>query len=140
MAGVDDFRQHLKQRGLRVTPQRIIVLEAVHKLDHHPTADQIIASIRKSHPNIARGTVYKVLDILSENRLINKVKTENGIMRYDGVLQKHHHLYCAESDRIEDYVDEELDAMLEEYFSRKGIKGFKIEDIILQLKGRFQTG
>jgi Fur family peroxide stress response transcriptional regulator len=135
---VDEFRQQLKHKGLKVTPQRLIVLEAMHELDHHPTTDHIYEFIRKSHPNIARGTVYKVLDVLSANQLIRKVKTESDIMRYDGVLQKHHHLYCAESDRIEDYADDELDEMLEEYFRKKDIKGFRIEDIILQIKGRFR--
>jgi Fur family peroxide stress response transcriptional regulator len=131
------IREKLTEKGLKVTPQRIAILEAVVKLHNHPTADNIIDYIRKNHPNIATATVYKVLDALVENRLINKVKTEKDIMRYDAFLEKHHHLYSSESDRIEDYQDEELNELLGSHFEKKGIPGFKIEDIKLQIIGKF---
>lgn len=137
MLTVDHIREQLQGKGLKVTPQRIIVMQAVDHLDHHPTADHIFEYIRRSNPNIAKGTVYNVLEVLSEHQLIKKVKTEKDIMRYDGILKKHHHLYCSESDRIEDYMDEELDKLLESYFNQKQLKDFRIEDIILQIKGRF---
>jgi Fur family peroxide stress response transcriptional regulator len=59
-------------------------------------------------------------------------------MRYDPILEKHHHLYCAESERIEDYFDDELNDMLKEYFERKQIPGFTIDDIKLQIIGKFK--
>ena len=123
--------------GLKITPQRIAILDAIAQLKNHPTADSIIEFIRVNHPNIATGTVYKVLETLVENQLIRKVKTEKDIMRYDAILEKHHHLYCSESDRIEDYFDPELNTLLEKYFEKKGIAHFKIEDIKLQIVGTF---
>jgi len=131
------YKEKLRECGLRVTPQRLAVLEAVEVLNNHPTADNIIAFIRESHPNIATGTVYKVLETLVENRLIKKVTTDKDIMRYDGIVEKHHHLYCSECDLIEDYNDEELDKLLQNHFKNKNIKGFKIEDIVLQIRGTF---
>ena len=58
-------------------------------------------------------------------------------MRYDGVMERHHHLYCSKSDRIDDYRDDELDTMLENYFRKKKIPGFRIDEIKLQINGRF---
>ena len=58
------------ESGLKVTPQRVAILEAIITLNNHPTAENIIDFIRKNHPNIATATVYKVLDILVENSLI----------------------------------------------------------------------
>ncbi len=113
------------------------ILEAIYTLDNHPTADNIIDYIRKKHPSIATGTIYKVLDALVDNNLIKKVKTEKGIMRYDGMVESHHHLYSVDDDLIEDYIDEELDTILKEYFRNKKIPGFKIEDIALQIRGKF---
>ncbi|HDT12156.1 MAG TPA: transcriptional repressor [Candidatus Marinimicrobia bacterium] len=130
--------EKLKDRRLKVTPQRIAVLEAVYALDSHPSTEKIIEYIKKTYPNIAIGTVYKVLDVLVENQLIHRVKTEKDIMRYDGMLENHHHLYSSESDRIEDFIDEELDDLLDEYFMNKGIPGFEIEDIKLHIKGKFK--
>ncbi len=134
---IDMIKNKLTECGLKVTPQRIAILEAIYNLNNHPTAENIISYIRKTHPNIASGTVYKVLDALVENKIINRIKTEKDIMRYDGILDQHHHLFSSESDRIEDYSDNELDTLLEEYFKKKKIRGFKVEEIKLQINGRF---
>lgn len=132
------IRDSFVEKGLKITPQRIAILEAIYKLDNHPTVEDIVIYIRKDNPNIAKGTVYKVLDTLVDNSLVKKVKTEKEIMRYDGVVENHHHLYCSECDLIEDYYDEELDKLLENHFKNKNIEGFKIEDIVLQIRGKFE--
>ena len=134
---INEIRNKLIEKRLKVTPQRIAILEAIIKLHNHPTAENIIDYIRKPHPNIATATVYKILDTLVENKLVKKVKTEKDIMRYDAFLENHHHLYCSDSDRIEDYLDDDLNEILEKYFEKKGIPGFRIEDIKLQIIGKF---
>ena len=133
----EEIRNKLIEKGLKVTPQRIAILEAIVKLSNHPTAENIIDYIRKNQPNIATATVYKVLDALVANELIKKVKTERGIMRYDAVMENHHHLYCSESDRIEDFADTELNRIIGKYFDKKKIPGFKVEDVKLQIIGKF---
>jgi Fur family transcriptional regulator, peroxide stress response regulator len=132
-----EISSRLYEKGLKVTPQRIAIFEAIVKLNNHPTAEYIIEYIRKNHPNISVATVYKVLDVLVENGMIKKVKTENDIMRYDAIMESHHHIYCSDSDRIEDYMDNELNEMLEAYFSEKKIPHFQIEDIKLQIIGKY---
>lgn len=133
-----DIRNLFTEKGLKITPQRIAILEAIYKLNNHPTVEDIIKHIRKNNPNIATGTVYKVLETLVEKGIIKKVKTDKDIMRYDGLTEKHHHLYCSECDLIEDYVDEELDELLRNHFKNKKIVGFKMEDITLQIRGTFE--
>lgn len=132
-----DIREKLVRNNLKVTPQRLAVLEAITGLKTHPTAEQIIDVIKKKHPNIASGTIYKILETLNEKNIIKKVKTDRDIMRYDAEEEEHHHLYCAESDRIEDYFDDNLNQLLAGYFENKGIPDFKIENIKLQIIGRF---
>jgi Fur family peroxide stress response transcriptional regulator len=134
---VDEVKDMLLQKGLKVTPQRSAILEAVYNLDNHPTAENIIDYIRTAHPHIATGTVYKVLDVLVDSKLIKRVKTDKDVMRYDGIIENHHHLYCADSERIEDYKDQELDQILESYFKQKKIPGFQIDEIRLQINGTF---
>jgi Fur family peroxide stress response transcriptional regulator len=134
---ITEIRNKLSDKGLKVTPQRIAILEAIIKLNNHPTVENIIDYIRKNHPNIATATVYKVLDTLVANELIIKVKTEGDVMRYDAVMSSHHHLYCSESNRIEDFVDAELNEMIEKFFEKKKIQNFKIEDVKLQIIGKF---
>ncbi|MEE9373098.1 MAG: Fur family transcriptional regulator [Saprospiraceae bacterium] len=132
---VKTITSKLKGKGLRITPQRVAIFEAIIKLKNHPTTENVIEYINKKHPHISTGTVYKVLDSLVENELLKKVKTENGVMRYDPFLTNHHHLYCVEENRIEDYEDKELDELLANYFNKKKIKNFKIQDINLQISG-----
>ncbi len=134
----DKISSKLIDKGLKVTPQRIAVYDAIVQLNNHPTADNIIEYIRKNHPHIAVATVYKVLDTLVENNLISKVKTDEDIMRYDSIMHSHHHLYCVDSKKIEDYVDCELNDLLEKYFSEKKIPNFRIEDIKLQIIGKYE--
>ncbi len=130
-------REKLQEKGMKVTPQRVAIYEAIVKLNNHPTAEIVIDYIKANHPNISVGTVYKVLDSLVENELLKKVKTEKDIMRYDAVLSNHHHLYCAETDRIEDYEDEKLNHLISEYFTKNKIKNFKVQEIKLQITGQF---
>ncbi len=133
------IRDKLQEKGLKVTPQRVAIFEAITELNNHPTAEDIIAFIRKNHPNISVGTVYKVLETFVENSLLKKVKTEKDFMRYDPSLTNHHHLYCAETDRIEDYEDENLNELISEYFKKNKIRNFKIHDIKLQVTGKFNN-
>lgn len=134
---LSEARNKLIEKGLRITPQRLAIFEAILKLYNHPTADDIAASIKRDFPNVATGTVYKVLNSLVENGLIKKVKTEKDVMRYDAILENHHHLYCAESDRIADYYNEEINNLLTDYFRQHEIPDFKIGDIKLQIIGKF---
>jgi len=135
----ENISQKLSQKGLRVTPQRIAILETIYSLNNHPTADQIIDQVRKSNPNIAPGTVYKVLDALVTNHIIKRVSTDEGVMRYDGIVGHHHHLYSTENGEIRDYDDEELDELLRAFFRKKKIENFQIDEMILEVKGRFIT-
>ena len=132
-----EIRNKLIEKKLKITPQRLAIYGAIVKLNNHPTADDIAAFIKQDHPNIATGTVYKVLESLVENGLIKKVKTEKDVMRYDAILENHHHLYDAGSDRIADYYNNEINELLAEYFRKNGIPDFEIGDIKLQIIGKF---
>ncbi len=132
-----DIRNKLIDKGLKVTPQRMAILEAIIELGNHPTAENIISYIKKEYPNIATGTVYKVLAVLVDNNLVRKVVTDKDISRYDGFTERHHHLHSPGSDVIGDYIDKELDEMLEAYFKKKKLPGFKIDNFTLHINGRF---
>lgn len=133
---IKDIQKILKEKDLKVTPQRICVLEAIHTLRNHPTAEQIIDFIHKKHPSIAVGTVYKTLDTFVKYGVVNKVLTEGEVMRYDGILKHHHHLHSEDSNEIYDYVNEELDELLQAYFEKNAIEGYQINSITLHISGR----
>lgn len=128
----------LAENGLKVTPQRTAVLEVVLNLKTHPTAEDIVNYLRISYPHVPIGTVYNILDIFLKKGIVEKVKTDSDVMRFDAVKDKHHHLYCAGSMRIEDFYDAELNKILTEYFRKKRIPDFTVEDFKLQIVGKFK--
>ncbi len=111
-----DFRDRLKEKDLKITPQRVVIFDAILQLKNHPSAENITECSKINLTNISVWTVYKGLDIFDEIELFNKVKTENDIMRYDYYISKHYHLYRKETDMKEDYEDEKLNGFITDYF------------------------
>jgi Fur family peroxide stress response transcriptional regulator len=132
-----NIREILTDNGLKVTPQRVAVYEAISKMNSHPNADAIIESIKKKYPNIAVGTVYNTLETFAEKGIIRRIKTNGDVMRYDAVLHRHHHLYSIDARRIEDYYDEELNQYVVDFMKKRNIPNFTIEDVNVQIVGRF---
>ncbi len=129
----------LWDKGLKATPRRLAVLEAIIELNNHPTAEEIIGFIRNKNVNIATATAYKALDILAARKVIIRVETGKNIIRYDAIPEPHHHLYSAESNIIKDYENEEINKILKKYFKKNKIRDFKIDEIKLQIIGKFRN-
>lgn len=132
-----NIRQILVENGLKVTPQRVAVYEAIMKMNNHPNAEAIIEVIKKKYPNIAIGTVYNTLETFAQKGIINRIKTNGDVMRYDALMHRHHHLYSTDSKRIEDYYDEELNQYIQEFIQKRNIPNFSIEEINVQIVGHF---
>lgn len=81
-------------------------------------------------------TVYNTLRIFVQKGIIKKVFTGDDKIRYDSGQMKHHHIYYTDSEKIEDFFDDELDKMLKNYFSEKKIPGIIINDMSLQISGK----
>lgn len=94
----------------RNTIQKELVLNTVLKLKSHLTADEVYESIKKDHPRIGKGTVYRNLGILAEEGAIRKVEIPNGPDRFDFTLKKHYHVRCMKCGEVFDVdMDEILD-------------------------------
>lgn len=132
------LREKLAAKGLKVTHQRLCVLDAIHTLHNHPTADQILEYIKPTFPTIATGTVYKVLDTLVAHGLVMRVQNDKDVMRYDAdVDRQHHHVYCTDCEAITDYESKELDNLLSHFFATHDIPNFDIDSIRLHIHGRY---
>lgn len=137
MSHNDQGRDLLKSKGLKVTPQRLAVLDALLNLHNHPAADQVSEFVKNHNPDIATGTIYKILETFVSHGIISRVKTSGDIMRYDAIKVHHHHLYCEHSERIEDFFNDELSDLIMNYLVNKQIPNFVIKDVKLQIIGEF---
>ncbi len=101
--------EELQTRGIRVTPQRAIIFEAIEQLEGHITAEDIYEEVQKVNPYVSLATVYRTLELLQGLSLINQ--TNFGRSQTYFALKNHgphHHLVCAECGRIEEFSDELL--------------------------------
>ena len=84
-----------------MTPQRKVILEELKRMDGHPGADEIYEVVRKKIPRISLGTVYRNLEMLSEQGEIQKLELAGSINRYDWDTNKHYHIRCANCGRVD---------------------------------------
>ena len=87
---------------MRMTRQRNVILEELRKVDTHPSADEVYDMVRRRLPRISLGTVYRNLEILSQNGRIQKLEIGGTQKRFDGNPANHYHLRCIHCDRLAD--------------------------------------
>lgn len=92
----------LNQIHLRMTRQRTVILEELRKVATHPSADEIYEMVRRRLPRISLGTIYRNLEILSENGDIRRLDTGSHLKRFDGRTEDHYHIRCLRCDRLVD--------------------------------------
>ena len=86
--------QSLRGAGLRVTQQRLAVLDAVRRLPHADT-DSLISAVRAGNGDISHQAVYDVLKVLTQAQLVRKIQPLGHIARYESrVGDNHHHVVC----------------------------------------------
>ncbi|MFN6944025.1 MAG: Fur family transcriptional regulator [Cytophagaceae bacterium] len=132
----DELKEKLLKANIKVTQQRIVIYQALLNLHNHPSAEQIYEYIRPTNPSISLGTVYKTLDTFESTGLVYKVLSPDDQQRYDANMEYHNHIYCMKTKEIIDFDDQELNKLIGEYFSRKKIKNFNIEDIRVHVTGQ----
>jgi Fur family peroxide stress response transcriptional regulator len=116
----------------RETRQRRIILEILKRTTAHPTADRIYEEVRKTIPNISKGTVYRNLKILRDTGQISELDLSGTVSRFEARRDNHYHFRCEKCGRVCD-VDEPVDTGLDRRVARK--TGFKISHHQLEFRG-----
>lgn len=110
----------LRQKGLRMTPQRMMIVAAIENSTNHISAEEIYAQVTEKYPNVNVSTVYRTLDTLEEMKLVTKTDLGDGRVRYHPANKgHHHHLVCRECGAIIDLDEKVLiglqEALLRDY-------------------------
>lgn len=99
----------LQERGYRLTPQRLMVVEAIHSADKHISAEEIYAQVKARYPYANISTVYRTLELLEGLGLVIKTDFGEGYVRYHHVEKgHHHHLVCRKCGMIIDVEESVL--------------------------------
>ena len=91
----------LRNAGLRVTPQRLAIAEAV-LCQHHPSVAEVFEAVRRRFPTIGLATVYATLHGMAEHGLVRPLPFEN-VTRYDANTAPHANLICTSCGQISDF-------------------------------------
>ena len=127
-----DFEELCKSRGLSITVQRQQVYQALMQDKSHPTVDSVFLEVRKSNPNISRATVYRTLETLADEGLIQRVLHPGSSARYDGNPVPHAHMVCKVCGKTEDCMDSEFHPAS---CPTRAASGFMITDCEITYRG-----
>lgn len=101
----------LRSEGYRLTPQRLAILEILHKSGGHSTPTEIYQVARETLPGLTEATVYRTLNFLTEQGLVLAAHVGSGQLVYEIAERIHHHLICrncGDTGEIEHEILEEL--------------------------------
>jgi Fur family transcriptional regulator, ferric uptake regulator len=87
---------HLRERGHRLTPQRLAILQILKDDGGHLSPAEIFERAVKRMPGLTETTVYRTLDFLAQNGLVLIAHVGDGRLVYEISSHNHHHLICHE--------------------------------------------
>jgi len=105
----------LREAGFRVGAARQAVVSVLAQRDCCLTVPEIVEAVQARGREIGIATVYRVVDLLAERQLVQKLDLGDGRAHYERVEladEHHHHLVCNECGRVEPFADESLEAAL----------------------------
>ena len=123
----------IRELGLKVTQQRIQILEVVRSGPSHFTAQEVFEIVSEKNPDIGFATVYRFLKKLSEQNFVTEVRMGGMPARYEWAAKAHHdHLTCSKCGLIVEFENQKIEDLQEKIAERHG---FKLTHHVLELYG-----
>ena len=124
---IKKFKEALYSEGLRLTDQRLIILEDIINSKEHRDCDQIYNSLSKRDHRVSKATIYRTLDVLTDYGFARKLDIGDGSIMYETKLDSphHDHMICVETGKIIEFVDDRIERIEDEIARKKGYKIIK---------------
>lgn len=129
----------LREKGLKVTSQRLMVLNILSAHgDEHLTVEEIYDLAKEESPEIGLATIYRTVQVLLELHVIEKVTFDDGFARYElngeetGSGHRHHHAICTQCGKVYSLETDLLDTLKKQVFESLG---FEVTDHEVKLYG-----
>ncbi len=130
---IDDFKDMIRSLNLKVTTQRLLILESLYKGKTHMTAQALFERVEKKDSSIGFATVYRFLKNLAEAGFVTEVRMGGGASRYELTSKKHHdHLTCVKCGKICEFENSDIEKLQEKVAEQFG---FKLTSHVLELYG-----
>lgn len=119
----------LREKGLKVTSQRLMVLNILSAHgDEHLTVEEIYDLAKEESPEIGLATIYRTVQVLLELHVIEKVTFDDGFARYElngeetGSGHRHHHAICTQCGKVYSLETDLLDTLEKQVFESLGLE------------------
>jgi Fur family ferric uptake transcriptional regulator len=122
----------LKEKGLKLTPQRRLIVDIIHDATEHLTAEDIISRVQEKMPGVNKSTIYRTLDILEEGGCVYKSETQDQTIYHHAEEGHHHHLICQKCGKIVS-CNENIFSTVEKTLSEK--YGFQVSFKHIVIRG-----
>ena len=126
---LEKIKNLLKKKGVKLTYQRIKILDYIKNRKKHPTIEMIYSDLIKEIPTISKTTIYNTLDVFIEKELVVPISVPGEDTRFDGNSSWHYHFICERCGRIID-----LDIRCE-YLEGDIVEGHRIKGFYGYFKG-----
>ena len=121
-------KQLLQENGIRVSHQRLLILDYLSKNHKHPSAETIFTDLKKIDPVISQATVYNTLKIFTGKNIVKELDFNLTSKRYEFVKERHSHFICEKCGKIIDLKDNN-DYKIEE------LSDYEIESVDITYRG-----
>lgn len=111
---LQDYIDHLKEHHVRITNQRVAMLEFLLDGNPHPTADEIYRALKPEYPSMSIATVYNNLKTFQEFGFVTEMTFGDGSSRFDLIDTPHYHMMCNRCGKIEDFIHPGLNDIVAE--------------------------
>ena len=133
---IADSLAQLRAQGYKITPQRRALLNAFEECHNFPTAQQLLASVRKTQPDVSLDTIYRNLTLLTKLDIIHEIyRSAGNVYELAEPGHHHHHLVCTECGKTE-CID--ICPMNDQYEQEAARKGFTITGHVFEFYGLCQ--
>jgi len=130
---LNQIKKVVRNIGLKVTQQRLLILETILKGRTHVTAQEVYEAVARRAPDIGFATVYRFLRTLCQHNYMTEVRMGGLPARYEWANKKHHdHLTCVRCRRICEFENQEIESL---QLKIAGQLGFILTSHILEMFG-----
>ena len=108
---LEQFKEICKEKGLKLTHQRMEIFSEVAKSTEHPDVETIYKGVRKRIPSVSLDTVYRTLWLFMDLGLITTLGQPRERQRFDANIKAHHHFVCTKCGTTKDFYSKEFDSL-----------------------------
>lgn len=126
---LEELSNELKKNNIRLTHQRLKVLEYLSNSTKHPTVEEIYKELKQEVPSLSKTTIYNTLNYLAELNLVKVLAIDDNEAHFDAVTETHGHFKCDSCGEIYDF-DIQIDSC-----NIENLDNFKINEKVVYFKG-----